>query len=269
MESFKGNSVIVTGAGSGIGYAIVQRFAEAGATVALNDYDAVLAQAAAERINAALGVERVLPFGGDVADIAALRDLVASVVVRTGRLDVAVANAGLTNYGAFLDYTPEAFDRLLAVNLRGSYFTAQAAAHAMIAAGKGGRILLMSSVTGLQAFPNLGAYGITKAGIQMMARALALELGPHAITVNAIVPGATLTERTLADDPNYAANWAAVVPTARANSVDDIAAAALFLAAPAARQITGQSLVVDGGWTLQSPIPGDHPELPSHSSQLR
>jgi 3-oxoacyl-[acyl-carrier protein] reductase len=263
------DTVIVTGSGSGIGYAIAQRFAAAGSTVALNDYDAALAQTAAARINTALGRERVLPFGGDVADVEAMRALVAAVVERSGRLDVMVANAGLTNYGAFLDCTPEAFDRLLAVNLRGSYFSAQVAARAMIAAGNGGRILLMSSVTGVQAFPNLGAYGITKAGIQMMARSLALELGTHGITVNAIVPGATVTERTLADDPNYAANWASVVPTARANNVDDIAAAALFLASPAARQITGQSLVVDGGWTLQSPIPGDHPELPSHSSQLR
>ncbi|NJM08967.1 SDR family oxidoreductase, partial [Candidatus Gracilibacteria bacterium] len=138
-----------------------------------------------------------------------------------------------------------------------------------IAVGNGGRIVLMSSVTGVQAFPNLGAYGITKAGIQMMARSLALELGPHNITVNAIVPGATVTERTLADDANYAANWASVVPTARANSVDDIADTAFFLASAAARQITGQSIVVDGGWTLQSPIPSQHPELPGHSSQLR
>ncbi|MBZ0305843.1 MAG: SDR family oxidoreductase, partial [Anaerolineae bacterium] len=91
----------------------------------------------------------------------------------------------------------------------------------------------------------------------------------YSITVNAICPGATLTERTRTDDPNYESNWASVNPTGRVGYVEDIVAAALFLASPQARQITGQTLVVDGGWTLNSPIPEDTPALPEESSKLR
>jgi 3-oxoacyl-[acyl-carrier protein] reductase len=127
----------------------------------------------------------------------------------------------------------------------------------------------MSSVTGARAFPNLSAYGITKAGIRMMASTLALELGPHGITVNAISPGVIVTERTLADDPNVEQNWANVTPTRRAGSVDDVVAAALFLTSPQASHITGQTIMVDGGWTLHSPLPPEHPELPPASSQLK
>jgi glucose 1-dehydrogenase len=261
--------VLVTGAGLGIGYALARSFALAGAQVALNDLDGALAQRAAETINAEAGAARVTPYGLDVADVADVRRMVAEAAERFDGLDVAIANAGLTNYGAFLDYTPQAFDRLTSVNLRGSYFTAQAAARMMIARARGGRILLMSSVTGARAFLNLSAYGITKAGIRFMASSLALELGAHGITVNALSPGATITERTLADDPRMEQNWAMVTPNGRAGQVEDVVAAAQFLASPQASHITGQTLMIDGGWTLASPLPAAHPELPPASSQLK
>jgi glucose 1-dehydrogenase len=261
--------VLVTGAGVGIGYALARRFAQAGARVALNDLDLALAERAAAAINAETSAGRVVPYGLDVADVGAVRQMVADADARFGGLEVVIANAGLTNYGGFLDYTPEAFDRLTSVNLRGSYFTAQSAAKAMIARGTAGRILLMSSVTGARAFQNLGAYGITKAGIRFMASALALELGPHGITVNAISPGATVTERTLADDPNLEQNWASVTPNRRAATVEDVVAAAVFLASPQASHITGQTIMVDGGWTLHSPLPAAHPDMPPASSQLK
>ncbi len=266
---FSGRAVFVTGAASGIGRALCAAFARAGAQVALCDIDGARAAQAADAINAGVARAAVTPYAFDVADVAALRDAVDAFASSVGRLDVAVANAGLTNYGAFLDYTPEAFDRVLEVNLRGSYFTAQAAARQMIRFGHGGRVLLLSSITGLQAFPNLSAYGVSKAGIAMMARSLGPELGAHGITVNALAPGATLTERTLGDDPDFERNWAAVTPTGAAVQVQDIAHAALFLASDAARHITGVTLSVDGGWTATSPIPGGHPALPEVSSQLR
>src|SRR6185503_17114118 len=211
--------------------------------VALNDLDQAAAATAAETINAEAGAERVRPYGLDVADVAAVRAMVAEADERFGGLHVVAANAGITNYGSFLDYTPEAFDRLTSVNLRGSYFTAQAGAQTMIARGTRGRILLMSSVTGLRAFRNLSAYGITKAGIRFMASVLALELGAHGITVNAIGPGAILTERTLADDPNLEANWASVTPNGRTGYAEDVVAAARFLASPEAAHVTGQTLM--------------------------
>jgi glucose 1-dehydrogenase len=269
MGKFTDKAVVVTGAGVGIGYEICREFAAEGAVVALNDIDAVLARNAAAQINEESGREAVYSYGFDVADVAALRSMFADVANKTGRLDVAVANAGLTNFGEFLNYTPEAFDRLTGVNLRGSYFTAQAAALHMIEKQIPGRILLMSSITGGQAFLNLGAYGVTKAGIRQMAKVLGLELGKYGITVNAISPGLIITERTVKDDPNAEANWAAVTPTGRTGQVEDIAAAALFLASPEARHINGQTLEVDGGWTTVSPLPSGHPDKPEFSSQLK
>ncbi len=269
MSTFSGKAVLVTGAGAGIGYALCHAFASAGATVALNDIDPTLCQTAARQINVALGSERVHPYACDVADVEAVRTMFQRFLEAAGRLDIAVANAGITDYGAFLTCTPEAFDRLTSVNLRGSFFTAQTAARIMVDAHIPGRIILMSSVTGIQAFLNLGSYGITKAGIRMMAKTIALEVAKYGITANAICPGATLTERTLRDDPNYERNWASVTPTGRAGYVEDIVAAALYLASPEARQVTGQTLVVDGGWTLQSPLPPENPDLPEDSLSLR
>ena len=263
MSTFTGKAVLVTGAGTGIGYALCQAFASAGATVALNDLDPTLCQRAARQINETLGVEGVHPYACDVADVQAVRTMLQHFVDAAGRLDIAIANAGITNYEAFLTSTPEAFDRLTSVNLRGSFFTAQAAARIMIAAHIPGRIILMSSVAGIQAHVNLGGYGITKAGIRMMAKIIALEVGPYGITANAISPGATLTDRTLHDDPEYERHWASVTPTGRAGSVEDIVAAALYLASPEARHVTGHTLVVDGGWTLQSPLAAGQPDLPA------
>jgi glucose 1-dehydrogenase len=259
MSSFSGKAVLVTGAGSGIGYALCQAFASAGAVVVLNDIDQSLCDIAVRQINELLGVERVHPYACDVADVASVQRMCQWVVDTVGGLDIVIANAGITHYSEFLTTTPEAFDRLMGVNLRGSFFTAQTAARIMIDMHVAGRIILMSSVTGIQAHENLGGYGITKAGIRMMAKTIALEVGKYGITANAICPGATLTERTLQDDPDYEENWASVVPTGRVGYVEDIVAAALYLAAPEARHVTGQTLIVDGGWTLQSPLPAQHP----------
>lgn len=250
-----GQAALVTGAGLGIGYAIALELARAGASVALNDLDPALAEAAAARINAELPAPRVVAVPGDVADVAAMRSLVARVEAEQGPLRICVANAGITRFEPFLDAEPEPFDRIAAVNLRGSYFTAQAAARAMAAHGRGGRIVLLASVTGLRAIRGLSAYGVTKAGIMAMARSLALELGPLGITVNAVAPGATVTERTRSETPNYADDWAAVTPTGRAGEGADVAAAVRFLVSPAAAQLSGQTLVVDGGWSLAGPLP--------------
>lgn len=253
-----GRIALVTGAGAGIGAAIVEMLARAGAQVALNDRDPELARTAAERLNATLPNAPVRAYPGDIADVDALRAAVDQIVAELGGLHICVANAGITRFEPFLEAEPARFDQLLAVNLRGTYFTAQAAARAMVATGHAGRIVLLASVTGLRAIPGLSAYSITKAGIAAMARALALELGPHQITVNAVAPGATITERTLAETPDYAADWAAVTPTGRASEGADIAAAVRFLVSPEAGQVSGQTLVVDGGWSLAAPLPAGY-----------
>jgi NAD(P)-dependent dehydrogenase (short-subunit alcohol dehydrogenase family) len=269
-HDFQNKVALVTGAGVGIGFAICQALAEAGAWVALNDLDGSLAEQAAQQINETVGHQRVFACPADVADTTAVAHIITHFASQHGRFDITIANAGITNYGPFLDYSPAAFDRVMAVNLRGSYFTAQTAAQQMIELGTAdGRILLMSSVTGSMAYPNLSAYGISKAGIQHMAKVLAIELGPYGITVNALCPGAITTERTLKDDPQHEKNWRAVTPNGRVGQTADIAIAALFLASPAARHITGQTLTIDGGWTHQSPIPAAAPDLPEESSKLR
>ncbi|TAE49696.1 MAG: SDR family oxidoreductase [Bacteroidetes bacterium] len=253
--AFSGKHILVTGAGQGIGYAICRDLALAGAIVTLNDLDGALAQSAADQINTACGEFRVWPAGGDISDLAVQSSLFAEMTKR-GPCYGLVANAGITSYGPFLDCSPEMFARLTEVNLRGSFFSAQMAARQMISAGIAGRILFMSSVTGVQAHENLGAYGMTKAALMMLAKTLALELGPYGITVNALAPGATLTERTRELDSTYEQGWNAVAPLGRTATVEDISAAACYFLSSEARHVTGQTLVIDGGWTLHSPLPG-------------
>jgi glucose 1-dehydrogenase len=250
---FAGQGAIVTGAGTGIGFEIARQLAARGARVLLNDIDAQRARSAAAAISAEGSVCE--PCAGNVADVAFNREMVERAVALFGRLDIAVANAGVTIFGDFFEYRPEDFDRLLAINLRGSFFLAQAAARRMRAQGEGGRILFMSSVTAHQAHSSLAAYGMSKAGIEMLARALTEDLGAYGITVNAIAPGATLTERTALEMDDYAGEWAKFIPTRRVSTPEDIAQAVVFLCSPGARQITGQTILVDGGWTTTSPRP--------------
>lgn len=140
------------------------------------------------------------------------------------------------------------------VNLGGTFFLAQAAANQMKKQGSGGALLFTSSVTGHQAHKDLAAYSMSKAALEMLAKNLVIELSQFKINVNTIAPGATLTERTL-DDPEYAETWRRLTPIGKAASVNDIAHAALFLVSEKARHITGQTLIIDGGWTSISPSP--------------
>ena len=220
----------------------------------MNDILPERAKAAAESIAVETGAP-CLPASGDVADIEVVRALVRQAVDTFGQLNVCVCNAGLTSWGDFFDYQPADFERVVGVNLRGSYFLAQAAARQFRAQGSGGRIVLMSSVTGHRAVPYLSAYGMTKAALEMLARNLVLELSPHGITINCVAPGAVITPRNLNDDPDYEARWGSLIPVGKAIQTADIANAALFLAAPGSAKITGQAIVVDGGWTSTSPIP--------------
>jgi 3-oxoacyl-[acyl-carrier protein] reductase len=250
---------IVTGASREIGAAMAERLAAAGAAVAVNHYgEPERAARVVERIVAAGG--RAIAHEADLSSVAANQELVARAVEAFGRLDIFAANAGLTIFKPFLETDEQEWDMLANLNLKGSFFGAQAAARQMLAQGAragtyGGRIVFSSSVTGVVAAPNLGAYGITKAGLRHMATTLAAELAPHGITVNALGIGATLNERNLANDPLYAEHWASVIPTGRAVQPADLAAALLFLVSPEAAMINGHALMVDGGWTTLSPTP--------------
>lgn len=253
-SDFSDKVAIVTGAGVGIGREIGRQLVGAGAVVLLNDVDGAVAQAAAGEIVAETGGQCV-GVGGDVAQVEVVWGLVQTAVSHFGHLDYVIANAGLTLWNNFLDYTPEDFNRVLAVNLSGSFFLAQAAARQIRAQGSSGRIVFISSVSGHRAIPYLSAYAMSKAALEMLARQLVVELSPLGITVNCVAPGATLTPRNLADDPNYEQVWGKLIPLGEVIQPADIAQAVLFLLSPAAQRVTGQTLVVDGGWTAVSPTP--------------
>ncbi|RZM18957.1 MAG: SDR family oxidoreductase [Pedobacter sp.] len=250
---FKGQVAIVTGAGKGIGYQISLELAKNGAFVVMNDNDDELIQQVSAKINT-LYSDQTIALAGDAGEIAVIQMLVDTAVSNFGQLNIIVANAGITLFGDFLTYDPEAFQSVMKVNLQGSFFLAQRAAIQMIKQRIGGRILLMSSVTGQQAHKDLAAYAMTKAGLQMLAKNLVIELSEYGITVNTVAPGATLTERTMEDEA-YKNTWARITPTGRAGTVEDVANAVLFLVSPSASQITGQTLVVDGGWSAVSVSP--------------
>jgi len=250
--SFQNQVAIVTGAGQGIGLEICRALAMEGAAVILNDREQALAEEGASEIVRSGG--RCIACPGDASDVGFINQMVTAAVRNFGRLDIAIANAGITLYGEFLDYKKEDLMKVLDLNIGGSFFLAQAASIQMKEQKSGGRILFMSSVTGHQAHKNLAAYGMSKAALEMLAKTLVLELSPYSITVNAIAPGATATERTLLDK-DYEHTWARITPMGKPATTKDIAHAALFLVSPGAGHITGQSLVIDGGWTSVSPSP--------------
>ena len=258
QHPLKGQTAIVTGAGQGIGLAICIDLAKQGVNIVLNDVEESLAVEAADKIKKNHGHCIAVP--GDASDPSFIQSMVDEAVKTFGKLDIAIANAGITLFGDFLEYKHEDLMKVVSLNLGGSFFLAQAAALQIKQqgesgpGGEGGSILFMSSVTGHQAHKDLAAYGMTKAALEMLAKNLVIELSQYGINVNCIAPGATKTERTMSDK-EYDKVWSKITPMGRAATPADIAAAVSFLVSPAARHITGQTLIVDGGWTSVSPNP--------------
>lgn len=250
MKPFSDKVALITGAGTGIGFAIAKALAWQGTKVMLNDISENDAINAHKKIRFAGGVCEYLV--GDASDIYFIESFVNEAITKFERIDYIICNAGHTLFANFFETKPEQVRKVLEMNLMGSYFLTQAAAKQLRKQGQGGSILLMSSVVGHQAHQYLAAYSMTKAGLEMLAKNLVIELSPYQITINAIAPGATLTERTL-EDPNYIADWSRITPIGRPATVEDIASAALFMLSQ--RHITGQSLVIDGGWTSMSTPP--------------
>jgi len=245
FSSISGRSVLVTGGTKGIGKGIAAGFAAQGAQVVITGRDATAGEAAAAELSAAGG--KVTFLAGDVSDHASCAAVVAGTQERHGGLDVVCCNAGIFPASPLAEMTPAELDEVLGVNLKGTFFTVQAALPALRESGHG-RVILTSSITGpITGFAGWSHYGASKAGQLGFMRSAALEFAKSGITVNAVMPGNIITEGLDDLGPEYLASMAASIPLGRLGSVADIANAALFLASDEANFITGVALPVDGG----------------------
>lgn len=251
MKSKK--TAIITGAGQGIGLAIAEKLAAQSVNIILNDIEEGLISEACKRISIIHGVQ-AFAVAGDSSSEETINTLIQTALKNFGTVDIVIANSGITLFGAFLEYSRADFMEVMRVNQAGTFFLAQAAAKVMKDQPNGGALLLTSSVTAHQSHENLAAYAMSKAALEMLAKNLVLELAPFHIRVNTIAPGATLTNRTKLD-PEYENTWSKITPLGRPAAVQDIANAAAFLVSDEARHITGQTLIIDGGWTSVSPSP--------------
>ncbi len=194
---------------------------------------------------------KALAIAVDLADLNTHESLVNTACERFGRLDILVNNAAIEPRALFLDATPEVWERTLNINLRAPYFLSQRAAHAMIATG-GGKIINLASTHEVRPLRNISIYTITQGGLMILPKALALELAEHHINVNAIAPGAILTElnRSVLEDETYHSKVPAKIPQGRIGATSDVVGAAVFLASDEATYVTGTTIYVDGGLLL-------------------
>jgi NAD(P)-dependent dehydrogenase (short-subunit alcohol dehydrogenase family) len=246
-----GQIALVTGAARGLGRAISLALAHAGADVALGLRDIASGAELAGQIEG-MG-RRALPLQMDVTRLDQINAAVDAVVARFGRIDILVNNVGISPENLAENVTEKDFDATLAANLKGTFFTSQAAGRVMIRQ-RYGRIVNLGSQAGVVAMPGEAIYGMTKAGIAHLTKCLAVEWGKHDITVNAVAPTFIRTPGTqdyLADPAHRADVIERIAALHRIGEPMEVAGAVVFLASPAASLITGETIVIDGGWTAR------------------
>ncbi len=245
-------AAVVTGAGSGIGKAIAKAFAAEGAQVCIFDLNSETAQAVADELGAA-----GLAFVGDAADEQAVDQAVEETISHFGKLDIWVNNAGIILQRQVVDVSLEEWNRILHNNLTSCFLGTRAAARQMIEQSTGGSIINISSIHAQISEPSAGAYTAAKGGMEAFSRTAASELAPHKIRVNCIEPGATYTELTI---PMYTEAVVKAlyerVPMKEIAQPEWIASGAVFLASEDSRYMTGQVLVLDGGYVMDGSLPG-------------
>jgi glucose 1-dehydrogenase len=248
----KDQVAIVTGAGRGIGVAIAKGYAREGAAVVVNySKSANAAEQVVCEIRAAGG--KAVAVRADVKALPEHERLISAALDKFGGLNILVNNAGMEYRESFLTTTEAQFDQTLGVNLKGVYFLSQKAARVMAQAKKGGKIINISSCHDTVPLNLRSAYGISKGGLGMLTKSLALELAEHRINVNAISPGAILTEMnsTALAVPEVRARLLSRIPWNRLGDVEDCVGAAVFLASSESDYVTGATLYVDGGLLLR------------------
>jgi len=239
---------VITGAGRGIGRAIALRFAKAGADVACVSRTAENSEKVAGEVRS-LG-RKAWAHAVDVTDAKAVEAAAEKILAESGRIDILINNAGVTRDGLLMRMSEEDWDTVLDTNLKGAFTFTKAFTRAFLKQKRSGRIINISSVIGLIGNAGQCNYAASKAALIGFTKSIARELGSRNITVNAIAPGFIETDMTAALTPEMRTELLKKIPLSALGRPEDIAEAALFLAAPAARYITGQVLTVDGGMVM-------------------
>lgn len=245
-----GKVALITGGGGGLGRAMGRALAGAGSSVALADVVLEKAEAAASAIRSEGG--KASAYALDVSSRADVDRVTDAVVRDLGRIDILINSAGITKRQPAETFEEEVWDRILAVNLKGTFLCCQAVARHMVRRGGGGKIINLASIAGVVGLPGTVAYCASKGGVVQITRTLALEWIGHGIHVNAIAPSWFDTDMggwIVKADPELYKKTVGCVPAGRLGEPDELATAALFLASPASGMVTGQILGVDGGFT--------------------